>query len=118
MVDWVIVVVVIVIVALFIILFAWFRRRRDLTVTVQNAQTLLPISGATVSASGPQDLSGTTAGKGEIVFTSVKAGDYSVKASAPGYNTSMPTSVSVKNNTEYVVKLEPIAPVAKETKTK
>jgi hypothetical protein len=85
---------------------------------VLDAQTQSPISEATVSASGPQDLSGTTASKGQIVFCNVKKGDYSVKASATGYSTSIPASVSVKNSTDYVIKLDSTAPKTKETETK
>ena len=75
--------------------------------TVQNSQTQSPISGANVSASGPQDLSGTTNNKGQTVFDDFKDGDYSIKASATGYIASMPISVSVKNKTEVVIKLNP-----------
>ena len=103
---------------LFLILLAWYRRRRNLTVTVQNSQTLSPISGAKVEASGPKTLSGTTGSNGQIVFSNVQKGDYSIKASATGYDSSIPVSVSVKNKTNYVIKLDSIAPKTKETKTK
>jgi hypothetical protein len=116
-VDWLIVVIVIIIVLILIIL-AWYRRRRNLTVTVQNSQTLSPISGASVSASGPKPLSGTTGSNGQIVFSNVKAGNYAIKASATGYNSSIPVSVSVKNNTKYVIKLDSIASETQETQTK
>jgi hypothetical protein len=87
-------------------------------VTVQDSQTLSPISGATVSASGPKTLSGTTGSNGQIVFSNVQKGDYSIKASATDYNPSTPASVPVKNTTNYAVKLNSIAPKTQETKTK
>jgi hypothetical protein len=111
-------VVIVVIIALILILLAWYRRRPKLTVTVQDSQTLAPISGATVSASGPKSLSGTTGSNGQIVFSNVQAGDYSIKASVTGYNSSTPASVPVKNKTDYAVKLNSIAPETQETKTK
>jgi hypothetical protein len=77
-------------------------------VTVQNSQTQSPITGANVSGSGPKDLSGTTNNKGQTIFKDFKDGDYSIKASATGYIASMPISVSVKNKTEVVIKLNPM----------
>jgi hypothetical protein len=87
-------------------------------VTVQNSQTLSPISGATVLASGPKNLSGTTGSKGQIVFSNVQKGNYTIKANATDYNSSIPVSVPVKNNTKYVIKLNSTAPKTKETQTK
>jgi hypothetical protein len=75
---------------------------------VQNSQTQSPITGANVSGSGPKDLSGTTNNKGQTIFKDFKDGDYSIKASATGYIASMPISVSVKNKTEVVIKLNPM----------
>jgi hypothetical protein len=110
-VDWILVIVVIIILLLLLFLIlAWYRRRRNLTVTVQDSQTLSPISGASVLASGPKPLSGTTGSNGQIVFSNVQAGTYSIKASATGYNTSTPVPVSVVNKTNYVVKLDSTAP--------
>ena len=103
---WIIIIIVIIILLIIIILI-WLSRQRKFTVTVQNSQTQSPISGATVFASGQQDLSGTTNNKGQIVFDDFKDGDYSIKASATGYIASMPISVSVKNKTEFVIKLNP-----------
>ena len=103
---WIIIIIVIIIVLILIILL-WFSRQRKFTVTVQNSQTQAPIQGATVSASGPQDLTGTTNNKGQIVFDDYKDGDYSIKASAAGYNPSTPMSISVKKKTECIIKLDP-----------
>ena len=102
-----IIVIIIIIILLIIIILIWLGRQRRFTVKVQNAQTQSPISGATVSASGQQDLSGTTNNKGQTVFNDFKDGDYSIKASATGYIASTPISVSVKNKTEVVIKLNP-----------
>jgi hypothetical protein len=85
---------------------------------VQNSQTNSPISGAKVEATGPKTLAGTTGSNGQIVFSNVQKGDYTIKASATGYNPSIPASVPVKNKTNYVIKLDSIAPKTKETKTK
>ena len=103
--DWIIVIIVIVL--LIIIILIWLRRQRKFIVNVQNSQTQSPITGATVVASGPQDLSGNTSNKGQTVFKEFKDGDYSAKASATGFIASMPISVSVKNKTEVVIKLNP-----------
>ena len=117
--DWYwLIVVIVIIIVLFLIILAWYRRRRNLTVTVQNSQTLSPISGANVSASGPKPLSGTTGSNGQIVFSNVQSGNYTIKASATGYNSSIPVSVSVKNKTNYVIKLNSIASKTQETQTK
>ena len=102
-----IIIIIIIIVILIIIIFIWLSRQRKFTVAVQNSQTQSPISAANVIASGQQDLTGTTNKKGQTVFNNFKDGDYSIKASATGYITSMPISVSVKNKTEVVIKLNP-----------
>jgi YVTN family beta-propeller protein len=103
-----IIVIIIIIILLIIIILIWLSRQRKFTVTVQNSQTQSPITGATVFVSGQQDLSGTTNNKGQTVFGDFKDGDYSIKASATGYIASMPISVSVKNKTEVVIKLNPV----------
>jgi len=87
------------------IILIWLSRQRKFTVKVQNSQTQSPISGATVFASGQQDLSGTTNNTGQTIFKDFKDGDYSIKATATGYIASTPMSVSVKNKTEVVIKL-------------
>ena len=104
--NWLIVIIVIVLLLLLIILFL-YKRQRKFKVTVQNSQTQMPISGANVSGSGPQGLSGITNSKGQIVFNDFKDGDYSIKASATGYLDSTLNSVSVKNKTEVAIKLNP-----------
>jgi len=48
----------------------------------------------------------------------MKSGNYAIKASATGYNTSIPVSVSVKNKTNQLIKLNSIAPKTPETQTK
>jgi hypothetical protein len=109
---------IVIIIVLILIFLLWFRRRHNLTVTVQNSQTLSPISGATVSASGPKPLFGTTGSNGKIVFSNVQAGDYSINASATGYTSSTSASVSVTNKTNYIIKLNSTAPKMQETQTK
>ncbi len=101
------IIVIIIIILFIIIILIWLSRQRKFTITVQNSQTQSPISGANVSGSGPQDLSGTTNNKGQTVFDHFKDGDYSVKASAKGYIESMPISVSAKNKTKVVIRLNP-----------
>ena len=103
--DWLIIVIVVVVLILIILL--WYRRR-DLTVTAQDSQTLSPVSEAVVSAEGPERLSGYTDNDGKITFRSVKKGDYSIQASAKGYNASVPVKVSVKGKTKYTIKLDKI----------
>jgi len=100
-----IIVIIIIIILLIIIILIWLSRQRKFTVLVQNSQTQSPISGANVSASGPEDLSGITENNGKIIFSNVKKGDYSIKASASGFSPSMPISVSVKNKTDCIIKL-------------
>lgn len=107
------IVAVIIIIILFLIILLWYRRR-GLTVTVRDSRKLSPIPGATVSANGPENLSGATENNGQVVFTNPKKGDYSIKASASGYNPSIPVAVSVKKTIEYTVRLDRIAPGAQE----
>ncbi len=102
-----IIIIIIIIILLIIIIFIWLSRQRKFTVTVQNSKTQSPISGANVNTSGQQDLTGTTNKQGQTVFSDFKDGDYSIKASATGYKQSMPISVSVKNKTEIIIKLNP-----------
>jgi hypothetical protein len=76
---------------------SWFRRRRNFTVTVQDSHTLSPINRAQIVAKGPSDLAGSTESNEKIVFDKVKAGDYSITASAAGYAPSTPLPISVKD---------------------
>jgi hypothetical protein len=107
---WILIVIVIA-VLLFFILLLWYRRK-GFTVTVLDSQTSSPVSRATVTADGPENLSGITDNDGRFAFGEVKEGDYSVKAIAGGYTPSIPVTVRVKKKTDYTVKLDRIPPVA------
>jgi hypothetical protein len=108
---WLIIAIVAVILLLIILL--WYRRR-NLTVIVQDSQTPSPVPEAGVSADGPERLSGYTAKDGKITFKGVKKGDYSIKASAAGYNPSIPVKVTVRKTVKYISKLDRIASVSQE----
>jgi len=110
-VDWVIVVVVIVFLILIILL--WYRRR-NLTIKAQDAKAFSPIVEASVSADGPEKLTGYTGKEGRITFKGVEKGDYAVTVIAKGYNPSAPVKVSVQKTTELVVGLDRAPPVAEE----
>ena len=107
---WVIIIAVVVLLLLILLLL----RRRNLTVAVQDSQTLSPVREAGVSADGPERLAGYAGRDGRITFKSVKKGDYTIGARAVGYNPSAPVKLSVKKTTECVVKLDRTAPVAPE----
>jgi hypothetical protein len=98
---------------LIFIILLWYRRR-GFNVTVQDARTRSPIQGASVLADGPESLSGVTENDGRVKFGKVKEGDYSIRANAPGYLSSVPVTIEVKKKTEYTVLLDRIAPVASE----
>lgn len=102
--DWSIVGIIVAAALIAVILLA-YRRRRGLTVRVLEVGTFSPVSGAAVSAAGPENLSGYTRNDGKIAFGGVKDGDYSVKAGAVGYTTSVPVTVSVQKTTEHTVLL-------------
>jgi len=106
-VDWIILVLVII---FFVIILLLWLRRRNLTVEVQDSKSLSPILEAPVTADGPEKLAGYTGKGGRITFKSVDKGDYTIKASAPGYAPSVPVKVSVKKTTEVVLGLERTAP--------
>jgi len=106
---WIIVIIVLLI--LFLIILAWYRRR-SLTIDVKDSKRLSPISAATVSASGPENLSGLTDKEGRIVFPNPDKGDYTIRASARGYDPSAPVTISVDDKTKYVVKLDKSAGIA------
>jgi len=112
--EWILIIIV-VIVALLVILVARSRRGRELTVTVLDSGTLSPVPGADVSADGPRSFSGSTGTNGTVAFGGVKAGDYAVKAGAPGYVSSPPVTIPVGRAAKHTVRLNstpPPAPVA------
>lgn len=104
---WLIIIAVVVI--LFLILLLW-SRRRNLTIRVQDQQTLSPIVEGVASADGPEKLRGFTDKKGEITFKSVEKGDYVIRAEAKGYLASAPVKVEVKKTADFTVRLERSAP--------
>ena len=63
--------------------------------TVTDSATSAPINGATVKAGANTT---TTNASGFYVFGEIAPGSYSVTASAPGYNTSPPTSATVTSD--------------------
>ncbi|MEM3459027.1 MAG: hypothetical protein QXN36_00350 [Candidatus Bathyarchaeia archaeon] len=81
----------------------------DLTVKVVDANTLDPISGAMVTASGPEYQEGFTGLDGKVKFEDILAGGYSVGASKTGY---VPASVMVEvsEDTEITIRLMPEGP--------
>ena len=99
--------IVIIVVAgfLILILFLWYRRK-GFTVTVVDLQTRSPLSGANVTADGPENLSGITRDDGRTAFGVVKEGNYLIKAIAAGYIPSSPVTIKVEKKTEYTVKLD------------
>ncbi len=107
--EWILV-VVIAIVALLLLLVVLRRRGRELTVTVLDSGTLSPISGAGVSADGPKSFSGSTGTNGSVAFGGVKAGDYAVKAGAPGYASAPPVTIPVGRAATHTVRLNSITP--------
>jgi hypothetical protein len=107
--EWILI-IVIAIVALLVILVVWSRRGRGLTVTVLDSGTLSPIPGAGVSADGPKSYSGSTGTNGRVAFGGVKAGDYAVKAGAPGYASPPPVTIPVGRTASHTVRLNSITP--------
>jgi hypothetical protein len=110
---WIILAIVAAVVLVLIVL-AWNSRRRGLTVTVLDSGTLSPLPGAGVSADGPKNFSGSTGNDGRVAFGGARVGDYSVKAGATGYNSSVPVTVSVWKTTTHTVRLDRVAPSAQE----
>jgi hypothetical protein len=95
------------ILALFLILLLWYSRRRKFTVVVQDSQTHSPIEGASVTAVGPKDYSGTADKKGRAIFANPKEGNYTIQAKASGYDASTPELIKVgQDKTEHLVNLE------------
>jgi len=63
----------------------YFANGGSIAGKVTDASTGLPISGATVTAVGPETHSNTTAADGTYLLAGVPPGDYTVNASKPGY---------------------------------
>lgn len=91
------------VIVLIVVLLAY--RDREFIVDVLDAGSSSPIPGATVRASGPRDLSGTTRDDGQVNFGRVRKGEYTLNAGATGYTASPPLLVEVRGNTEYAVRL-------------
>ena len=108
--SWIIIVLVLVIVAILALVVLGRRRRRGFTVRVLDSGTLSAVPGAGVWATGPENLSGSTGSDGRIAFGSVKDGDYAVRASATGYNPSIPVTVAVQKTADHTVRLDRLAP--------
>ncbi|HTS33453.1 MAG TPA: carboxypeptidase-like regulatory domain-containing protein [Thermoplasmata archaeon] len=102
--EWLLIAIV-VIVALLVLAVARSRRGRGLTVTVLDSDALSPIQGAAVSADGPMSFSGSTGTNGRVVFGGVKAGDYAVRADAPGYISPSPLTIPVGRAAAHTVRL-------------
>lgn len=105
---WIIIVIVIILLLIFFLLYG---RRRGFVVAVLDSGTSSPISRASVTATGPKNLSGATRANGKVDFGTVKDGDYKVSASAAGYNPSTPVAVRVERRTKYSMKLDRLAPI-------
>jgi hypothetical protein len=85
-----------------------FLPRYDLTVNVVDATSGLPISGASVTADGPESAAGVTDG-GKVAFLDLLTGDYIVSASKTGYNPAS-TAVSLESDMEITLRLTSIGP--------
>ena len=79
-----------------------------LTVQVVDAKSGNLLSGATLIAAGPKNLTGTTEG-GIVVFDEIQASTYNVTASMTGY-ASASVSVTLIGNTEITIRLTPLFP--------
>ncbi len=78
----------------------------DLTVKVVDANTNDPISGAMVTANGPEYREGFTGLDGKVMFDDILAGGYSVGASKTGY-TPASVMVEISEDTEITIRLMP-----------
>lgn len=114
---WIIIVVIIVAIVLIALVVFGRRRRREFTVTVLDAGSLSPVSGAGVSADGPSRLSGSTRADGRIAFGGMKDGQYSLQARAAGYTSPPPVTVSVAPGGYHTVRLTRVGPAAPEGPT-
>jgi hypothetical protein len=81
-----------------------------LTVTVVDAVTSNPLTGANVSSTGPENRTGITGSNGKITFNNTQTGNYTVNAKATGYSPSQPQNISLATNTTVTIKLNPIPP--------
>jgi YVTN family beta-propeller protein len=107
--DWtLIIIIIIIVIVIIIIIILWLRKTPAFKITVQDEQTKKTIPNATVTAEGPSKLQGNTEGNGQVIFKDPEDGDYTVKATAAGYNPSAPIAVEVEGNTELTIKLTPI----------
>ncbi len=97
--DWINIVIIVVVILLLLFFFLW-SGRRDLKITVIDSQAPSPVPEASVLADGPENLKGYTEKNGRITFKGVKKGDYTIKASAAGYNPSVPVTIEVKKTTD------------------
>jgi len=105
------IIIVIVLAVLFFIFILWYSRR-GFTVRAMDSRTQAPIPEASVTAKGPEVLSGTTDKDGKVAFGKVDEGDYEVRVAAAGYNPPPPATVKVKGKTDYTAKLDraPLVP--------
>jgi hypothetical protein len=71
----------------------------SLTVTVYTDSNRVPINGATVKISGPENHTLTTGNSGIATFNNIAAGTYQVIVTAPGYLTRVSYSVQVSGET-------------------
>jgi hypothetical protein len=78
--------------------------RYNLNVTVLDATTSLPIVGANVSITGPENLSSTTNANGQTAFNSILAGGYTVTTSMTGYVANT-TSITLTSNHALTIEL-------------
>jgi hypothetical protein len=88
--------------------------RHDLTITVKDASTELPIVGATIEVAGPESRSGVTGGGGSVVFSELLVGDYTMTASASTYSTVYVALTLARADATIIVELIPFAKVIPE----
>ena len=108
--QWILILIVVALALILLLLILARRRRRELTVTVVDSGTASPVTGAGVSAEGPEHYSGSTGSDGRVGFAGVRTGDYSVKAGATGYRPSVLVVIPVRGTTRHTVRLDRIAP--------
>ena len=103
--PWFVWVIIILFAILFFFIILWYRRR-GFSVSVLDSRTRSPIREATVTAKGPENLSGITDRDGKAEFGSVDEGEYTIWVTAPEYIPSTPVTIKVKKKTEYTVRLD------------